>query len=80
MKGIFLKLMFKKKRAILQNYMVFTMTYSFCLKNWKLEKLKNLYDQKEYVVEIKDLKQTLNHGPVLKKVHRVIKFKNLVNI
>ena len=60
--------------------MVFTMTYSFCLKNWKLEKLKNLYDQKEYVVEIKDLKQTLNHGPVLKKVHRVIKFKNLVNI
>ena len=56
------------------------MTYSFCLKNWKLEKLKNLYDQKEYVVEIKDIKQTLNHGPVLKKVHRVIKFKNLVNI
>ena len=28
----------------------------------------------EYVIHIKNLKQALNHGLVLKKVHRVIKF------
>ena len=34
----------------------------------------NLYDKKNYVVHIKSLKQVLNHGLLLKKVHRVIKF------
>ena len=34
----------------------------------------NLYDKKEYVVHIRSLKQALNHVPILKKVHRVIKF------
>ena len=34
----------------------------------------NLYDKKNYVVHIRALKQALNHGPVLKKVHKVIKF------
>ena len=32
-KDIFLKLMFKKRKITLKSYMVFTMTYSFCLKN-----------------------------------------------
>ena len=41
----------------------------------KVEKLvTNLYDKTEYVIHIKNLKQALNHGFVLKKVHRVIKF------
>ena len=31
--------------------------------------------KKEYVVNKINLKQTLDHGLVLKKVHRVIKFK-----
>ena len=30
--------------------------------------------QKKYVMHIKVLKQALNHGLVLKKVHRVIQF------
>ena len=34
----------------------------------------NLHDKAEYVIYIRNLKQVLNHGLVLKKVHRVIKF------
>ena len=30
--------------------------------------------EKEYVVYIKALKQTLNHGLILKIVHRIIQF------
>ena len=34
----------------------------------------NLHDKKKYVVHISRLKQALNHGLKLKKVHRVIEF------
>ena len=34
----------------------------------------NLYDKKNYVVHIRSLKQALNHGLILKKVHKVIQF------
>ena len=34
----------------------------------------NLHDKKEYGVHIRNLKETLNNGLVLKKVHSVIKF------
>ena len=34
----------------------------------------NLHDKKKYVVHISILKQALNHGLKLKKVHRVIEF------
>ena len=41
----------------------------------KVEKfLINLHDKTEYVIHMRNLKQTLNHGSVLKKVHRVNKF------
>ena len=41
----------------------------------KIEKLIcNIEDKEKYVVHIKVLKQALNHGLVLKKVHRVIQF------
>ena len=40
-----------------------------------VEKLvANFHDKTEYVIHIRNLKQALNHGLVLKKVHRVIKF------
>ena len=40
----------------------------------KLEKLvSNLHDQKEYVIHIRNLKQALNHGLILKKRNSVIK-------
>ena len=34
----------------------------------------NLYDKNNYVVHTRTLKQALNHGLILKKVHRVIQF------
>ena len=44
----------------------------------KIEKVKkleaNLHDQTEYDMLIRNLKQPLNHGLALNKVHRVIKF------
>ena len=40
----------------------------------KIEKLvANLHDKEEYVIHIRNLKQALNQGLVLKKVHIVIK-------
>ena len=63
---------------ILKNNMDFIMMYRFYLKQQKIEKVKklitNLHNKTEYVIHIKNLKQALNHGVVLKKVHRVIKF------
>ena len=50
----------------------------FLLERMKIDKCKklvfNLYDKKDYIVHIKSLKQALNHGLLLKKVHRVIQF------
>ena len=41
----------------------------------KAEKLvTNFHDKTEYVIHIRNLKQALNHGLVLKNVSRVIKF------
>ena len=45
------------------------------MKTEKAEKLvANLHDKTEYVVHIRSLKQGLNHGLLLKKIHRAIKF------
>ena len=41
----------------------------------RLQKLvANLHDKTEHVIHIRNLKQALNHGLVLKKFHKVIKF------
>ena len=34
----------------------------------------NLNDKTKYVIHVRNLKQALNHGLVLEKLHRVIKF------
>ena len=40
----------------------------------KVEKLlPNLHDKNEYMIHIRNLKQALIHGLILKRVHRVIK-------
>ena len=50
----------------------------FLPERMKINKCKklvcNLYDKKKYVVHINSLKQALNHGLKLKKIHRIIEF------
>ena len=47
-----------------------------CKKVNKLEKLIcSIEDKKKYVIHIRALKQALDNGLVLKKVHRIIQFK-----
>ena len=41
-------------------------------------KVANSQDKGVYVIHIRNLKQALNHGLILKKVHRVIKFNQKV--
>ena len=61
-----------------KNYVSFTITYHFLQERIKLKKDKklatNLYDKSEYVIHIRNLKQALNQGLILKLVHRVIRF------
>ena len=61
-----------------KKYMDFTMIYHFYQKKWNLDKVEkivtNLCDENEYVVYIRFLKQALNHGLSLKKIHKVVKF------
>ena len=71
---IFLKLTFN----ILKNYMSFIMIDHFLPERMKIPKVEkfdtNLSDKTEYVIHIRNLKQALDHGLILKKVCRVIKF------
>ena len=50
----------------------------FLTKRMKIGKCKklvcNLYDKNNYVIHIRSLKQALNRGLILKKIHRVIQF------
>ena len=44
------------------------------MKLGKVENLvTNLHEKTEYAIHIRNLKQILNHGLILKKIHRVIK-------
>ena len=74
-KDIFLKQIF----IIQKNYLVFIKIYPFLPERKKVEKVEKLIcsieDKKKYVIHIRALKQALNHGLKLKKVHRVIQFK-----
>ena len=50
----------------------------FLQKRMKINKCSklvcNLYDKNNHIIHIRSLKQALNHGLILKKVHRVIQF------
>ena len=63
---------------ILKNYMIYIVIYHSYREERKLINVKNSFVickmKKKYVVDIKSLKQALNHGLKLKKVHRIIKF------
>ena len=41
-----------------------------------VEKLiPNLYDKKKYIIHMRALKQALDHGLILEKIHRCIRFR-----
>ena len=67
MKDIFWKLMFN----ILNIYMNFIMIYHFYLKQKVKKLVANLHDKTAYFIHIRILKQAVNHGFVLRKIHRV---------
>ena len=63
--------------SILKNYMDYILICHFYLIKWKLIHAKNLYvifSTRKTVTHIKALKQALNHGLILEKVHRIIEF------
>ena len=69
-KGYFLKvdIQYPEKLHKLLNDLLFLRPKN---ENWKVEKLViTLHDKTEYFIHIRNLKQALNHGLVLKKVHR----------
>ena len=74
MKDNFLKLMYNilKELGELRNKLQFLPGRIKIEKGRKL--VANLHDKTEYVVYIRNLKQTLNDGLVFKNIHRVIKF------
>ena len=52
--------------------------YSFLPETMKISKIEklvaNLHDREEYVTDIRNLKQALNHGLFFRKVHKIFKF------
>ena len=59
-----------------------TVFYHFYRKECKSESLKSLYSTcviKKIVVNIKNLKEALNHGLVIQKVHGVIKINKFAH-
>ena len=72
MKDIFSKLMFNTQLHELHNGLPFLPERMEIEKVEKL--LTNLHDKSKYVIHIRNLKQALNHGLILKNVHRVVKF------
>ena len=69
----------KQIQSIQKHYGVFIKTCHFYQKEKKLGNVEKLItrieDKENYVIHISALKQALNHGLVLKKVHRVIEFR-----
>jgi hypothetical protein len=50
--------------------------FPFCPQNTKVSKLMNtLFDKEKYVIHYKNLIQSLDHGLKLKKIHRILTFK-----
>ena len=72
--GYFLKVdvQYPEKLHELHNHL------SFLQKKMKIERVEkfvtNLHDKTKYVIHIRNLKQALIHGLVLKKLHTMVKF------
>ena len=79
MKIVIQDIFLKQILIIRKVYLIFINIYHFYPKEKKIEKVEkliyNIEDKKKYVIHIRALKQALNHGLKLKKVHRIIQFK-----
>ena len=65
----------KQMQSIEKNYLVLKILVIFTRKKKKIEKLAcNIEDKEKYAIHIRALTQALNHGLILKEVHRVIQF------
>ena len=77
-KDIFLKLMLNT----LKDFHNLHCNSPFLPERMKINKFNklicNLYDKNNYVVHIISLKQALDHGIILKQVHKVIQFNQEV--
>ena len=73
-KVIFLKWMLNSQKRLYDLHS----DLSFLPERMEINKCKklvcNLFNKKEYVIDVNSLKQALNHGLKLKKIHRVIEF------
>ena len=73
-KGIFFKWMLNIQKV----YSIFIKIFHSQLKERKFKKCKklvcNIHNKVNYVVHIRALKKALNHGLILKKVHKAIQF------
>ena len=78
MKIVMQDISLKQLQSTQNNYGVLIKTCHFYQKEKKLEKVEKLAciieNKEKYVIHIRALKQALNHGLILKDVHRVIKF------
>ena len=66
----------------MKNYMNFIIIFHFLSERIKIKKFgklaTNLHNKSEYIIHIRNFKQVLNHGLVLKKLHRVTEFNQKV--
>ena len=78
MKIVIQDIFLKQMWSIQKRYLIVIKIYYFQPKEKRLKKSKKLIciieDKERYVIHIRALKQALNHGLKLKKVHRVIQF------
>ena len=78
MKIVIQDIFLKQMWSIQKRYLIVIKIYYFQPKEKRLKKSKKLIciieDKERYVIHIRALKQALNHGLKLKRVHRVIQF------
>ena len=59
-------------------YLILIVIYHFFSEGKKIEKCKkpvcNIHNKEKYVVDVRVLIRALNHGLILRKVHKVIQF------
>ena len=70
--------------GILRSYISYKVIFHFLPKRMVIEKSEklvcNLCNKKNYIVCIRTLKQVMNHGLKLQKVHRIIKFHQEIQL